>query len=756
MGCCQSNTSTTADQVCLYPSNQLSEKQESNLDDFPTYEVSTNLFLKVSESSRGEFNDFFLSYYSVGLKLRTFDLGERFICIHQSTNCVRELIQLTKSQISQTILDLVFEKACILVNVTHKNLLKLHYAGENESFVNLVTDRYEDTLENHIMANLIDADTAVQYLQQILRGIEQYHEAGVRLCRFTLQEICFIEGTVKISPLVIIPFNSSETPSNILESSSEMKERLSLTQSSNKEIAMAAAIFLSMITAKPTVVDIPETLKQLQESSLHSQDMAMLTRIFSESGPWVSYEELLDYNWKLSLPLVYKIKKSQLESLMEIQDEFPEVKILQESPENNEELVVENRLELLWNSLSGLRPGHQDSSLNANLIEDQFFEKEGDREQVENEFRGLDWQDQGELIEAQIPIADFLQESMNEIFESIPEHEADSIEEFKVTYNAEIKDEYTKNPFERPILNLHSACLEIERISNENPLDRVTVDGLAFTEKSSLQFSLSDSPVFDDRDIKDFDYPLTSLPQIDQASLELSSQDEIFESEKDRESRRSIDGQTGILERPEELRECFPPATGQERFTSISLFGMAKDCLEQNEELEGSYPSKAMKENLAFTSPFRMTEECNSENSVTGELMSINSLETSPQDINSAHVRDIQHIERREYRSESLTSPKLMSRLSRVSLTNEIVLAENTTGKLKFYSFKNRYGFILWDRDASDIFLCEDDLILSGVNLKSIKKAITKKIEMKLQFTVLKYIRDGKDARKAVNLKIRE
>ena len=900
MGCCQSSTLTTVDQVSL-ANDKLREKPESHHEEFLTYEVSTNPFLKGSESSRGELVDLFLSYYSVGTKLRAFDVGERFICIQQSTNSAREVIQLAKSRIPHKILEVVLEKGCILANITHENLLKLHFAGENDTHANLVTDRCEHTLESLVGISCIDAHTAVQYLHQILRGLQQYHKAGVHLCRLTPREIFVIEGVLKISPLVIIPLDNSESQEILSESSGEGKGKLSHapshthsnSNSHDKDIVRAARIFLSMITARVKLADIAEVLRQLQGSSMHAEDVNMICRVFSESGKGVSGEELMSYAWKFTMPLVYDMKKSLLESPIEIRDESAEVshlEILQESPE---ELEVENQIELLCSHSSSLSVADEDDSLNAGgpcLIEEEVFEREGRKAQVENEnedesenenekeveieYKGMDWEDQGGLVEAQIRISDLLQEDMNEILESIPEHEADSIEEFKASCDTEKSEECVKDP-DTPILILHATDLFVEeekdsyRISNENPLDQLTVEGPLITEKSSLQFTVSDSPVFDDRDIKDFDFPQSSLPQSDQVSLEFSSRDEIFESDKDREHKLSNDGQTSILEQPEELEDSSLPKTSEENCSSISPFRMAEDCLEQPDQTEDSFPPKAkipedcpeesdepessnlpkaiIEENY---SPFSMAEECleqsdklvssnppntvieenpdcispslnaeeehpidlessnppntiieenpdcispllNAEEehpidlessnppkalqehpssvspllifeesysekcmSAAEELVSIDFSASSQQDLNSVQAEDIEEMGIREHRSESLTCPKLLSRLSRVSLSSEIVLAEDATGKLKFYSFRNRYGFILWDRDASDIFLCEDDLVLSGIKLKDVKKAITKKIEMKFRFTVLKYVRDGNNARKAVNLEV--
>ena len=56
--------------------------------------------------------------------------------------------------------------------------------------------------------------------------------------------------------------------------------------------------------------------------------------------------------------------------------------------------------------------------------------------------------------------------------------------------------------------------------------------------------------------------------------------------------------------------------------------------------------------------------------------------------------------------------------------------------------------------DSSDIFLYEDELILSGINLKFIKNAITKKKDLKFSFDIIQHQKDGEVLRKAVNIEI--
>lgn len=55
-----------------------------------------------------------------------------------------------------------------------------------------------------------------------------------------------------------------------------------------------------------------------------------------------------------------------------------------------------------------------------------------------------------------------------------------------------------------------------------------------------------------------------------------------------------------------------------------------------------------------------------------------------------------------------------------------------------------------------DVFLCEDDLILSQVNHKQFKDDVYKKSEIRLECTVKKYVEKGVIKRKAVDIRIIE
>jgi len=76
-------------------------------------------------------------------------------------------------------------------------------------------------------------------------------------------------------------------------------------------------------------------------------------------------------------------------------------------------------------------------------------------------------------------------------------------------------------------------------------------------------------------------------------------------------------------------------------------------------------------------------------------------------------------------------------------------------GNLKFYNKKKRFGFISMENEG-DVFICEDDIIVSGLNLKDFKNLVNDGPADRIKFTfVIKtYEEKGRSKRKAVNIKI--
>jgi hypothetical protein len=96
----------------------------------------------------------------------------------------------------------------------------------------------------------------------------------------------------------------------------------------------------------------------------------------------------------------------------------------------------------------------------------------------------------------------------------------------------------------------------------------------------------------------------------------------------------------------------------------------------------------------------------------------------------------------------------LVKREKRGMFCEEHVDSDLECGELKFYQLKKRFGFISLDEDKSDVFLCEDDLVLSGVSIKKFKEAVFKKTELRFSFHIKNYFENGVMKRKAIDIKL--
>lgn len=92
-------------------------------------------------------------------------------------------------------------------------------------------------------------------------------------------------------------------------------------------------------------------------------------------------------------------------------------------------------------------------------------------------------------------------------------------------------------------------------------------------------------------------------------------------------------------------------------------------------------------------------------------------------------------------------------RVQRCTYEKEEITKNKIKGVLKKYNLKTRYGFI--KTQESKIFFVEDDLVLSGVDLKEFKDNLRKKISISFECDIKKVWDKGKEIEKAVNIEVR-
>ena len=75
-------------------------------------------------------------------------------------------------------------------------------------------------------------------------------------------------------------------------------------------------------------------------------------------------------------------------------------------------------------------------------------------------------------------------------------------------------------------------------------------------------------------------------------------------------------------------------------------------------------------------------------------------------------------------------------------------------GIVKAYRLNKRFGFIHIEEAKKDVFFCEDDLVISGVNIKQFKNLVYKKQPISLAFKIQTYIDRGSEREKAFDIRI--
>jgi hypothetical protein len=98
----------------------------------------------------------------------------------------------------------------------------------------------------------------------------------------------------------------------------------------------------------------------------------------------------------------------------------------------------------------------------------------------------------------------------------------------------------------------------------------------------------------------------------------------------------------------------------------------------------------------------------------------------------------------------------LFKREKRGTFNEEEISEDKYTGEIKFYQLKKRFGFISLDLDKTDVFICEDDIVLSGISIKKFKDAVLKKKTQRFKFLIKRYYENGNEKRKAVNVEVIE
>lgn len=91
-------------------------------------------------------------------------------------------------------------------------------------------------------------------------------------------------------------------------------------------------------------------------------------------------------------------------------------------------------------------------------------------------------------------------------------------------------------------------------------------------------------------------------------------------------------------------------------------------------------------------------------------------------------------------------------RRERCSHENEEVNLKVIEGEVKRYNLKNRFGFIYYKQQKVNVY--EDDLILSGTNIKKFKDLVKKKCKIIVEFQLKKVFEEGVEKLRPINIQV--
>ncbi|OMJ75246.1 hypothetical protein SteCoe_25642 [Stentor coeruleus] len=680
MGCCQTSTLSTSDQVCLYSHNDKISCQESVFDSINLTDIPIKPCTRMSEPPpRIYSSEDITSLYSLGNRISSVFYGERYFCIHNPSESVKEIIILKKLEMAPRTIDKILNSSNKIQCQNCENLVKIFYIGEDDKCINIVTEACSElNLADFIRMNKIQKTMAVKIIEQMIRGIMKYHECGIVLQFLTDREVFMINGQAKISPLVLL---NSSSFTRAPESEVEFKN----------DVWSLGLLFLQIITSMSYIKNVQDVIMRLDSQGFDKKDLELVKSMFLPVKERCSFADILDHSWNSDgyINCGTSPKKHGISVQEYCFDKIPEE--ISDSPS------IANEEESDDNEVSERIDRSSETSNDFYQSRELFDSHKSDNYEIADcDYTPLEWQEVDINSNGRIKICEILQEEMKEILESSPDHEESSLEE---------RGNFTISPIEP---NKTPDDNALSRVLNENPF--------LITDKSITNFTLTESPIFNDDDTKNPEVLTYSSPaQINEESKEISQ-------ELDSEYIKIQQNQALII---------------------------SYDNILQDNKYLLPVSSLLIDEGIPTSSGFT---ESHCSKSANDKKSYSESAETSHQEIDefcSKNHRD----EVKNYK-RSASVPKILNRANKVVLGDEKIVKENSEGKMKCYNFKKRCGVVVLAKEKKEVMLFEDDIVLSGIKMREIKNAIVHKEDLPLKFSVAEYAKNGICMLKAVGISI--
>lgn len=396
MGCCQSSTVSSNEQVTLELSKEHQTKQESAFDSPPLSYIPEIHLLKFDDPKSSTQPSPDGTYYTLGHKLSSYSLINRFTCTYNQSSQAKEAIIIRKSAILTKDYEKLIENSSKVSQFQCENIVSVFYVAEDKDFIKIITEACgEKTLESLALSTKIPFGPAITFIKQIMQGVMQFHKLGIIIKYLTEKDIYLISNSVKISVSATVPKGSQfDAPD--------------FENSLKNDVWNIGVLLLKLLFAPYELKSIEEGLIKLENLKLHPDDIKNIKSMFKPLFQRPSLPEIIQFKWQSIL-----VNTQSLDSRSKSKQNYVIEKISEELSEGLS-LDDDNKSERIEKNSGSSNEFYQSEEL---LGDDENYD-----------FNNEEWQEIDMNCNGKVRVCEILNDEMKEIIESIPDHEVSSID----------------------------------------------------------------------------------------------------------------------------------------------------------------------------------------------------------------------------------------------------------------------------------------------------------------------------------------
>lgn len=393
MGCCQSSTVSNNDQVTLELSKEHQIKQEAGFDSTPSSYIPEIHLLKFDNLKTSTPTSPDGTYYTLGHKLSSYSLINRFTCTYNNSTHTKEAIIIRKSAILTKDCEKLIENSAKVSQSQCENIVSVFYVAEDKDFVKIITEACgEKTLETLALGNKIPFGPALAFIKQIMQGVLQFHKLGIILKYLSEKDIYLISNSVKINISATVPkasqFDAPDFENNL-----------------KNDVWNLGVLLLKLLFAPCELKSIEDGLTKLESLKLHQDDIKNIKSMFKPLYQRPSLPEVIQFKWQSNTLNTQSLDYRSM---------------------SKQNYVIEKISEELSENLSFDEEDNQSERIEKNSgSSNEFYQSE---ELEADDFNNEEWQEIDMNCNGKVRVCEILNDEMKEIIESIPDHEVSSID----------------------------------------------------------------------------------------------------------------------------------------------------------------------------------------------------------------------------------------------------------------------------------------------------------------------------------------